>query len=217
METTTEAFVSASHARVVHLAEVPLAEVRFRLRQALGLQGFAVLSEIDLADHLNRSLDQQRAPYVVFEVSHPKLAEEALAVTLEGGIVLPCRICLWQEGRDIVVATLPASRVVEALGYPHLIAVAREIEARLEHAFDRLSEPGPAARDIPEPVPQAATIQGLNADELAVLRDAAQQQMRALLVEGAGTESRVLQHAIAKNIDELEAVSRKLGGGTPSA
>jgi uncharacterized protein (DUF302 family) len=208
MMTTTEAFAPPSYARVAHFADAPIEEVRFLLDHALGQEGFAVLAEMDLADVLNRSLDEHRRPYFVLEVSHAKLAEEGLAISWEGGLLLPCRICVWQQGKDVAVATLPASRVVLALGRPHLDQVAREIEERLERVFARLSGPTPTAFDVPAPTHPA--LLGLDPDELAVLRDAAQRQIQVLLAEAAGTESHSLQRAIARNIDQLEALSRKL-------
>lgn len=203
-----ETFAPPSHARQLHLADVPLAEVRFRLANALGQEGFAILSEIDFADLLNRRLDEDHDPYFTYEVCHPKLAAQALAVAADAGLLLPCKVCVWQEGNGVTVATLPPSRLAEALGREHLDEVAREAEDRLERVFDRLLGPTPAACAVPPRA--AAPLPKLDVEELAVLRDAAQRQIQALMSEVAGTESHALQHAIAKNIDQLEGIVRKL-------
>jgi uncharacterized protein (DUF302 family) len=211
---TISSFAPPSHARTVRLVDVPLAEVRFRLVQALGQEGFAVLNELDLADLLNRRLDEHRDPYFTYEVCHPKLAEDALAVSADAGLLLPCKICVWHDGHAVVVATLPPSRLATALGRQHLDAVAGEAEERLERVFDRLNAPAPAAFEIP---PRASTpLPALSTEELLALREATQNQIHALLAESAGTESHSLQHAIAKSIDHLENVARKLAPGKPA-
>jgi uncharacterized protein (DUF302 family) len=217
MQSTIESFTSTSKARIDRLEGVPLAEARFLLPHALGQEGFTVLSEIDFADSLNRSLDERRSPYFVFVVSHPKLAEEALAVSAEGGLLQPSQICLWQEAHEVVIATLPASRVVEALGQPHLAGAARQIEDRLARVFQRMTQPGPTAFDVPPRTARKVSVPALDTEEVALLRDAAEQHCRVLLAEAAGTESHPLQHAIAQNISRLEAVCRKLGTPLPSA
>jgi uncharacterized protein (DUF302 family) len=204
----TDTFNPPSLARTVVLDDAPIDEVRFRLAHALGQEGFSVVSEVDFGDLLNRRLDKDRDRYFTYEVCHPKLAEEALAVASDAGLVFPCRICVWKEGNQVTVATLPSSRLATALGRPHLDEVAREAELRLDRVFERLAGPQPTACEIPPTPP--VTLPKLSNDELDTLREATQRQIQTLLAEVAGTESHSLQHAIAHSISNLESISRKL-------
>jgi uncharacterized protein (DUF302 family) len=212
-KTTIETFVPTSNARTLRVQNLPIEEVRFRLDHALGQEGFSIIAEIDFADLLNRRLDVQRTPFFTYEVCHPKLADEVLSVANDAGLLLPCKVCVWQEGTEVVVATLPAALLTAALGRPHLDEVARQVDERLARAFTRLTGPAPAAYEIP---PRPATTAALNTAEITVLREAVQRQIHALMSEVAGTESHALQHGIAQTIAQLEAIDRKLGGGTPT-
>ena len=77
-----------------------------------------------------------------------------------------------------------------------------------------LPGPAPAEVEIP-PLPAAAP--ALNATEVAVLREAVQRQIHALMSEVAGTESHALQHGIAQTITQLEGIARKLASATAPA
>jgi uncharacterized protein (DUF302 family) len=206
--TSTDTFNPPSHARTVVFDDAPIEEVCFRLAHALGQEGFAVISEVDFGDLLNRRLDKDRDRYFTYEVCHPKLAEEALAVASDAGLMFPCRICVWKEGNQVTVATLPSSRLAKALGLSHLDEVARQAELRLDRVFERLAVPQPAALEIPSSAPVA--LPKLSSDELNTLREATQRQIQTLLAEVAGTESHPLQHAIAHSISHLESIARKL-------
>ena len=52
----------------------------------------------------------------------------------------------------------------------------------------------------------------LNDRERETLTEALQQRLRALQVEVAGTEKHQLQHELAQDIEQLEAVLRKVAG-----
>ena len=208
-----ESFAQPSNARVLRVDDAPIAEVRFRLAHALVREGFEVLNQSDFADLLNRRLDAEHEPYFIYEICHPVLAEKAMAVSPEAGLLLACNVCVWQEGRDVVVATLPPSRLASALARPHLDGIVREVEERLERVFERVSGPAPEACEIP--VRPAAPGPALSVEELDTVREAVQRQIQTLQAEVAGTESRALQHAIARTIEQLEVAARKLDGAAP--
>jgi uncharacterized protein (DUF302 family) len=218
MQTMRTSVMITSKARTASFPEVAAADMRARVWHALGQEGFNVVAEVDLADTLNRRLDGvDRPPYVIVEACHPELADAALSVAPDAGLLLPCRICVWKDGNGAAVATLPPARLVAALDRPHLDQVAAEMEVRLDRVFGRLSRPAPPlpTQKPGSPSPGAA----LGPADLELLREAALARAQALLAEAAGTESHPLQHELAQTIDKLEAVARKLGAegsGRPS-
>jgi uncharacterized protein (DUF302 family) len=76
------------------------------VRDALGEQGFGILTEIDLRATLKQKLDVEVAPQVILGACRPQLAHEALGIDPSIAAVLPC---------NVVVRSLDASStVVEA-------------------------------------------------------------------------------------------------------
>lgn len=197
-----------SFARTVHLDEVDAAQARDCLVEALGQAGFGVLAEIDLAEILRRRLDVHIEPHYVLEVCRPDLARRALAVSADASLLMPCKIGVWKEGAGAAVGVLPARRVVAALGREHLDAVAAEADERLEQVLEAVQATAPGAPKRPRPAPARPLV--LDDFDRSALAEAVRGRMKALLAEAAGTESHDLQHALARDIAQLEGIVRKM-------
>ena len=201
-------FQAYSHARTLYMPDTDPAEVRDRLEFALEQSGFSVLNEIDLRDVLQRRLGVRIEPHVVVEVCHPELARRALSVASDASLLLAGQVAVWKEGTGATVGIVPPLRLMQALGREHLGEIAAEVNRRLEDVLSVLAhtdprEPLPAARP---PIPNVALS---TADRIALI-EAVRQRRQALLVEAAGTEKHDLQHALALNIDQLDALIGKL-------
>jgi uncharacterized protein (DUF302 family) len=207
--TTTNRLATSSNARLVHAQDVPVHESKERLCAALASEGFDIVADIDLAELLARRLDERREPFAVIEACHPKLAQQALGVAGEGALIMPFRFCIWKEGTGSSIATLPPARMAEALGLPHLEEMVADAESRLHRLFAHLDLSVPAACEIPNAQAAPRSV-ALDDEELETLREATRRQTAALLAEVAGTESRPMQHELARTINRLEALTHKL-------
>jgi uncharacterized protein (DUF302 family) len=211
MQTITETFTATSQARAIHLPDVSVDEARSRLRRVLANEGFAVARDLDLADLLNRRLDDTIDPYFIIEGCHPQLARQALAIAWDGGLVASARFAVWREGNGSTIATLVPARLAAALDRPHLGQLTAQLDRRLDGVFEQLQ-----ATDLGGPLPETPSELDLDESERRVLADATQRHIEELSEEAARTESRPLQHELSQTITRLEAVARKLGAA-PSA
>ena len=125
--------------RTAHLSAVSVPEARDRAVRELGEEGFGLLAEIDLAATLARRLDKTFSPFLVLEVCHPKLAERALSITKDAGMLLPCKVCVWQEAGGAAVSFASPRTLVTALAFEGLNPLAAEVEEHLARALARLS------------------------------------------------------------------------------
>lgn len=210
-----------SQAKTVHLADHTAEQLRDRLRDELAGAGFSVLAEFDLAEVLRRRIAADLEPHYVLEVCRPELAGRALQVAADATLLLPCRIGVWAEGSGATAGMIPPTRQVGALGREHLDAIAAETEERLDGVLGALLRPKPWTRSPAPPatatVPATPTAAApLTDDERTTVIEALRRRIQALLPEAAATEKHDLQHALAQNIDELEAVIAKLSGSAGS-
>jgi uncharacterized protein (DUF302 family) len=214
-----------SQAKTVHLADHTPEELRDRLRDELGRAGFSVLAEFDLAEVLRRRIAADLQPHYVLEVCRPELAGRALQVAADATLLLPCRIGVWAEGTGATAGMIPPTRQVGALGREHLDAIAAETEERLDNVLGELLRPkrwapslaATATATVPAtPTAPAPAVAPLTDDERTTVIEALRRRIQALLPEAAATEKHDLQHALAQNIDELEAVIAKLSGSAGS-
>lgn len=110
-----------------------------RATKALGQEGFGVLTTIDVRQTLKQKLDRDFRRYVILGACNPVLADRALHAELEIGLLLPCNVIVYERepGTSTVaaMAPLPAMGLV---GNPDVVSVAREADAKLRSALDRL-------------------------------------------------------------------------------
>ena len=64
------------------------------LREALGVQGFGVVSEIDVAANLKNAVGVERPPLKILGACSPVLVQQALALDPSVALLLPCNIVL---------------------------------------------------------------------------------------------------------------------------
>ncbi len=66
------------------------------VRDALGAQGFGVVSEIDVAANLKNVLGVERPPLKILGACSPALVQQALAIDSSIALLLPCNVVLDQ-------------------------------------------------------------------------------------------------------------------------
>jgi uncharacterized protein (DUF302 family) len=121
----------------------PFAETVAAVRDALGAEGFGVLTEIDMAATLQAKLGEHIEPYVVLGACNPPLAHRALLADPSVGLLLPCNVVVRDAGagRTVVEALDPQvmSRLSDA---PGIAEVADDAAARLGRVLDSLRTDG---------------------------------------------------------------------------
>lgn len=124
--------------REVHL---PYEVADRRIREELAVQGFGILTEIDVRDTLKKKLNVDFPPYVILGACNPSLAHRALDAEPDIGLLLPCNVVVRRDeeaGTTIVEAMDPAP-LIELAGNEALTEVAAEARARLQTALDRVA------------------------------------------------------------------------------
>jgi uncharacterized protein (DUF302 family) len=120
----------------------PYEQALERATAALKEEGFGVLTTIDVRQTLKQKLDRDFRKYTILGACNPSLADRALHAELEVGLLLPCNVVVYERepGASSVaaMAPLPAMGII---GNPELVGVAREADARLRNALQRLEGP----------------------------------------------------------------------------
>ncbi len=118
-----------------------VADVRPRVEAALRVEGFGVLTEIDVQATMKAKLGIERPPFVILGACNPPLAHRALEADPSVGALLPCNVVLRADGDDTIVEALDPLAALGILDSDAVREVATEAKARLGRAIASLDSP----------------------------------------------------------------------------
>ena len=109
---------------------------------ALKVEGFGVLTTIDVKATLKQKLDVDFRRYVILGACNPPLAHRALSTELEIGLLLPCNVIVYEDedGAGSVVSIVDPHAMLGTGINPALAPVADEAAARLRRVLAALDE-----------------------------------------------------------------------------
>ena len=113
----------------------PFDEALARVRGALKVEGFGILTEIDLRQAFREKLGREFRPYVILGACNPPLAYAAIEADPQVGLLLPCNVTVEATGPTASTVRLTDPEVLlgasAAAGRPALGEIARDAAARL--------------------------------------------------------------------------------------
>jgi uncharacterized protein (DUF302 family) len=113
-------------------------EALTRVAAALKVEGFGVLTEIDVRETLKNKLGVDFRPYKILGACNPSLAHEALSKQLDIGVLLPCNVVVYErdDGKAAVTAVDPMQTV--GRDHPELRHFAEVVRDKLERVLAAL-------------------------------------------------------------------------------
>lgn len=114
-----------------------LEELDSSLRAATQQNEFGILNTLDLKETLSKkgiTLDRECR---VYDVCNPQRASEGLRKDMSISVVLPCRISIFDDGAERVLATLGPLDLMRATGLQGLDELASEIDEKMRAIVDQ--------------------------------------------------------------------------------
>jgi uncharacterized protein (DUF302 family) len=106
---------------------------------ALKVEGFGILSDIDVQRAMKEKLGFDMPPYRILGACNPPLAHQALQAVPDIGLLLPCNVIVREETPDrVVVGFLDPQIMVHLVGKAEVKAVADAAEQRLRRVCESL-------------------------------------------------------------------------------
>lgn len=119
--------------------DLPYDQAVEQVTAALKEQGFGVLTEIDVQATLKQKLGADFRKYVILGACNPALAQQALAMELNVGLLLPCNVIVYEEPGGSMVAIGNPVAMLGVSDNPDLKPLAQEVKTRLQQALQRLT------------------------------------------------------------------------------
>ena len=124
---------------------LPLPDAVARVRDELKVEGFGVLTEIDVQATLKEKLDIDGEPYVILGACNPTLAHQALGAEPDLGVLLPCNVVVYERGGVTHVSAVDAERMLSIVGNDELAPIAEDVRVRLAAVVERVVSGAPGS------------------------------------------------------------------------
>lgn len=104
-----------------------------RVTDALKVEGFGILTEIDVKATLKKKIDVDFRPYKILGACNPPLAHRALSADPQVGLLLPCNVVVSQGDEGMIdISIIDPLSMLGLVSHPDVESVANEARARLE-------------------------------------------------------------------------------------
>lgn len=116
-----------------------LEELRPRVEAALKLEGFGVLTEIDLQATMKKKLDKDYLPHLILGACNPVYADKILSKEPNISTLLPCNVCIRQlENGDFEVSAMNPEVAMQAVKNPEIEEDACVVGQKLQSIIHNL-------------------------------------------------------------------------------
>ncbi len=105
-----------------------------KAREELMKEGFGVLTEIDIQAKMKEKLGKEMGRYLILGACNPALAWDALGAVPDLGVLLPCNLCVYEDGDDIIVSAMQPKAALSLIPDETVHRVGAEASAHLERA-----------------------------------------------------------------------------------
>lgn len=105
-----------------------VSETANALEVAVQANHFGVMQIHDLKETMTKKGVEFARECLIFEVCQPQQAKEVLDVNMSVSAALPCRISVYKEGGETILATLKPTALLAMFNSPQLKGVAQEVE-----------------------------------------------------------------------------------------
>lgn len=112
-----------------------------RTVEALKVEGFGIISEIDVQKTLREKIGAAFRKYRILGACNPKLAHEALQLEDKIGTMLPCNVVVQElDDGSVEVAAIDPVASMQAVDNLRLKGAAAEVAERLKRAIGGMAE-----------------------------------------------------------------------------
>ena len=112
-----------------------------KTKEALKLEGFGVLTEIDMKATLKKKLDVDFYNYIILGACNPSLAYKALEAEDKIGTMLPCNVILQEKEKNTIeIAAVDPAASMQAVRNEALITVAETVREKLKKVIQNISK-----------------------------------------------------------------------------
>lgn len=115
-------------------------EIREEVEAALKIEGFGILTEIDIQATMKKKLGKEYDPYLILGACNPVFADKVLEVEPHIGTLLPCNVTIRQlKENAFEVAVMDPATAMAMVKNPKIELLAGEVREKLMRVLENLT------------------------------------------------------------------------------
>ncbi len=109
------------------------------LKSALAVEGFGIVSEINMQEKLKTGAGKEINKYVILGACNPHGAYKAVQIEEHIGVMLPCNFIVREtDNRQVEVAAINPEQTIASIGKAEMKPLADEIGAGMKKALNKI-------------------------------------------------------------------------------
>ena len=110
-----------------------------KVTQALAVEGFGILSDINVQATLKKKLGEDMPRYRILGACNPALAHQAVTAIPEIGLLLPCNVLVREDEQGQVhISFMDPGSVLGLVDDPMIVPLAAQVKTKLENVLAAL-------------------------------------------------------------------------------
>lgn len=109
-----------------------------KVKQELEKEGFTILSEINMAEMINKKLDVDFRPYKIIGVCSSIVAYRAIQREKNIGVILPCNVVVHQESEGVTISAEDPVVKMKAVENGKVAGISTRIQKKLKKVIERM-------------------------------------------------------------------------------
>jgi uncharacterized protein (DUF302 family) len=115
-------------------------KVDLLIREALLKVGFGIISEIDIQKTFKEKLNINFNRYRILGACNPVMANEALKIEPEVGMLMPCNIIFWEnKDKTVTISGIDAEKQLSNTNQDKLIKIGQNVNKLIKDAIDSIN------------------------------------------------------------------------------